>query len=42
MFSATNVAQMVWHNDSDYGEIEGGSVVEIDKLVAPPGGQVTN
>ena len=34
MFSATDVAQMVWHNDSDYGEMEGGSDVEIEKHVS--------
>ena len=29
MFSATDVAQMVWDSDSDDGEMKGGSDVEI-------------
>ena len=34
MFSATDVAQMVWHSDSDYGEMEGRSDVEIEEHVS--------
>ena len=34
MFSATDVAQMVWDSDSDDGEMEGGSDVEIDEHVS--------
>ena len=34
MFSATDVAEMVWHSDSDYGEMEGGSNVEIEEHVS--------
>ena len=34
IFSATDVAQMVWHSDSDYGEMEGGSDVEIEGHVS--------
>ena len=34
MFSATDVAQMVWHSDSDYGQMEGGSDVEIEEHVS--------
>ena len=31
MFSATDVAQMVWDSDSDDGEMKGGSDVEIEE-----------
>ena len=31
MFSATDVAQMVWDSDSDDGEMGGGSDVEIEE-----------
>ena len=34
MFLASDVAQMVWHSDSDYGEMEGGSDVEIEEHVS--------
>ena len=34
MFSATDVAQMVWDSDSDDGEMEGGSDVEIEEHVS--------
>ena len=34
MFSATDVAQMVWDSDSDDGEMEGGSHVEIEEHVS--------
>ena len=34
MFSATDVAQMVWQSDNDYGEMEGGSDVEIEEHVS--------
>ena len=33
MFLATDVAQMVWDSDSDDGEMEGGSDVEIELAV---------
>ena len=34
MFLATDVAQMVWDSDSDDGEMEGGSDVEIEEHVS--------
>ena len=34
MFSATDVAQMVWDSDSDDGEMERGSDVEIEEHVS--------
>ena len=34
MFSATDVAQMLWDSDSDDGEMEAGSDVEIDDHVS--------
>ena len=34
MFSATDVAQMVWHSDSDYGDMEGETDVEIEEHVS--------
>ena len=34
MFSATDVAQIVWDSDSDDGEMEGGSDVEIEEHVS--------
>lgn len=34
MFSATDVAQMMWDSDSDDGEMEGGSDVEVDDHVS--------
>ena len=33
MFSATDVAQMMWDSDSDDGEMDGGSDVEVDDHV---------
>ena len=34
MFSASDVAQMVWDSDSDDGDMEGGSDVEIEEHVS--------
>ena len=34
MFSAIDVAQMVWDSDSDDGEMERGSDVEIEEHVS--------
>ena len=34
MFSATDIAQMMWDSDSDDGEMEGGSDVEIEEHVS--------
>ena len=34
MFSATDVAHMVWDIDSDDGEMEGGSDVEVEEHVS--------
>ena len=34
MFSATDIAQMVWDSDSDDGDMEGGSDMEIEEHVS--------